>query len=408
MKFFTPKLLTTALAMAMAYNAAMADNWITQVDDEVYVSQLSIPGTHDSATGEGFQGGLGFLGKGMAQTQDLTLSEQWDCGIRAFDLRPTVKQDGDSYILQIYHGIIETKMSFDNALTLLRDKLVENPGEFAIVIMRHESDANSSIQDKWDSLMTQSLKSESLAGYLQDFKPKMTIGEMRGKILVMSRDQYAKTPIGGYIQSWSHSENFNDQRRSTFKAPNNRTEVAMIQDFYDLTGENGSERKKATVLTMLDRSMRMSSSYWSVNHTSGYTRSASSDGNRENARNTNGVVLDYLADESHSGRAGIVMMDFAGVDRSGDYDVRGLALTKAVIEQNRRYLSIGTGIGKTCMEAGKTISVNGNTVTANGEISAYAPDGRKIASGTGSLVLPANGTYIIKSEGETATVHVTR
>ena len=28
-------------------------NWITPLDDNIYVSQLSIPGTHDAATGDG-------------------------------------------------------------------------------------------------------------------------------------------------------------------------------------------------------------------------------------------------------------------------------------------------------------------------------------------------------------------
>ena len=42
----------TAMAAAMP---ASADNWITPMPDNTYVSDLSIPGTHDSATGEGFQ-----------------------------------------------------------------------------------------------------------------------------------------------------------------------------------------------------------------------------------------------------------------------------------------------------------------------------------------------------------------
>ena len=49
------------------------------LDDNIYVSQLSIPGTHDAATGDGTTFSLG-------KTQDMTLDQQFEMGIRAFDL----------------------------------------------------------------------------------------------------------------------------------------------------------------------------------------------------------------------------------------------------------------------------------------------------------------------------------
>ena len=84
--------------------------------------------------------------------------------------------------------------------------------------------------------------------------------------------------------------------------------------------------------------------YWIINHTSGYTKSASVNGNRECAASTNKAVIDYLADESHWGPTGIVMMDFAGTDRSGDYDVMGQTLVETIIDLNFRYDAKTTGI----------------------------------------------------------------
>ena len=187
----------TAMAAAMP---ASADNWITPLPDNTYVSDLSIPGTHDSATGEGFSGFVGeLLGPGTAQTQDLTISQQWDCGIRAFDLRPKVENGTEGTYLHIYHGIIKTAISFDDALLTLRDKLKENPGEFAIVIMRHESDSRTGIQTQWQALMDKSLTAEALDGYIAGFRKGLTVGDIRGKILVMSRDTYDNGPHGAYI-----------------------------------------------------------------------------------------------------------------------------------------------------------------------------------------------------------------
>ena len=38
-------------ALLISCNVAMADNWITSLPDNVYITQLSIPGTHDAGTG---------------------------------------------------------------------------------------------------------------------------------------------------------------------------------------------------------------------------------------------------------------------------------------------------------------------------------------------------------------------
>ena len=89
---------------------------------------------------------------------------------------------------------------------------------------------------------------------------------------------------------------------------------------------------------------RYLSSIWVVNHCSGYTQSASVDGNRECAATTNKAVADYLSDEAHYGPTGIVMMDFAGVDRSGSHDVMGQTLLQTIVDLNFRYQPMTTAI----------------------------------------------------------------
>lgn len=134
------------------------NNWITQLPDNAYASQLSIPGTHDAATGDGTVFSLG-------KTQSLSLQEQWDMGIRAFDLRPGYKKVRKGLFkyeneLHIYHGIVETKTSFRKAVQVLSDNLAANPGEFAIIIMRFENDSPLyNKRDVWNSLMSSFLTS---------------------------------------------------------------------------------------------------------------------------------------------------------------------------------------------------------------------------------------------------------
>lgn len=340
------RIATAAFAFMAATGTVVADNWITPMADNIYVSDMSIPGTHDSATGNGFEGQTGLLlGNTTAKTQDLTISQQWDCGIRAFDLRPTVEDGDNGTYLHIYHGKIKTAISFEDALITLRDKLKEAPGEFAIVIMRHESDINNDIQNQWQTLMDKCLTSDALAGYIADFKPELTIADLRGKILVMSRDTYDNGPHGAYINSWSHSDNYPDQTKAVISGPDGRTERASVQDFYDCTGTEGTGKKNATMLNMLKVRMAATSTRWCINHASGYTLDASSDGYRINASNTNKALIDFISStDNKPGATGIIMMDYAGTDKSGIYNVKGLELTKTIIAQNSRYAHISTDI----------------------------------------------------------------
>lgn len=113
-----------ALLLMLGFSIhAAADNWMSRLPDNLYVAQVSIPGAHDAATGNGVSLAT------FSQCQDLDVAAQWALGVRAFDLRPIVKDDH----LHINHGIAETELRFDDALYLLRDSLVKNPSEFAVV-----------------------------------------------------------------------------------------------------------------------------------------------------------------------------------------------------------------------------------------------------------------------------------
>ena len=66
---------------------ANATDWLGRISDDMPVCRLSIPGTHDAATGEGFIDADTLAGNYIARTQALTLAKQWEAGIRAFDVQ---------------------------------------------------------------------------------------------------------------------------------------------------------------------------------------------------------------------------------------------------------------------------------------------------------------------------------
>ena len=411
------KLLFALSAIAMLNNPMLADNvspdfpedesgetaetidyasWMKNLSSGAYIDQVSIPGTHDAGTGNGTSS------DNLARTQELSLEEQFRAGVRAFDLRPAAKGN----TLQIYHGAIKTNVSFEEALDTFVELLNENSSEFVVIVMRHEDDSEGDAdKENWGVLMNNMLMQEKYAEYLKMFASDLTVMDMRGKILVLSRDSYATTPVGGYISGWTHSENFDEQKRAKVQPPR-KSVLAVVQDYYEMENNEQQQIKADAIKTVLDYSTQLhtkSGHNWVINHTSGYYASSIFDKlnmqncYRKNAAVTNIEVVNYLADEDHAGPIGLVMMDFAGVDRSGSYDVNGKQLVEAIVANNFRYTMRGivTGVEEVSGEGG--IRILGNEIMADGEITVYRLDGTRVADGENNVSISVPGLYIVRS-----------
>lgn len=376
--------------------------WMERLPDGAYIDQLSIPGTHDSGTGNGTKM------DSFARTQELTLTEQFNAGIRAFDLRPSVK--GDEMI--IYHGVVETNISFPEALQELAACLEANPTEFIIIVMRHEDDHESSTEkEKWNGLMADCLAESPAAARMATFSSTLTVADMRGKILLLSRDRYATKPVGGFISNWTHSADFAEQGKASITAGRGSAKL-HVQDFYETN--NAMDTKLSAITTLLDHSTTLNTTTghnWVINHTSGYSATlfATADAYRKNAAETNRAVIDYLADENHAGPTGLIVMDFAGTDTSGSYTVNGAALTNAVIENNFRYKMNGEQSGVSEVSASPSdieVTCSNGTITAETTIEIYNIAGEKIAGGFGHVTVSTPGIYIVRAGNTTRKIIV--
>ncbi len=317
------------ISMICGTLSVSAESWMQRLSDDLPVCRLSIPGTHDSGTGDGTTFDF------FAKTQDIGIVNQFEVGIRAFDIRSAV--DSDS--LHIYHGSVATGISFDGVMKGLCQCLDDNPSEFVILIMRHESDRESDEEHlQWGPLMTAYLRSEWLSDRLVMFEPSLTVGDMRGKILVLSRDRYADTPTGGYIASWSHDADFTEQSNAVITgADSSVTSPLWVQDYYETVGEMDTKLSAMAELLRRSRAREATDSTWVINHASGYALSttATADGYRANAAVTNPAMTGWLTAENiPAGCGGLIMMDFAGVDNSDNVNVGGMSLINAIIDSN--------------------------------------------------------------------------
>ncbi|MCD8303785.1 MAG: hypothetical protein LUC86_03010 [Prevotellaceae bacterium] len=312
------KKLFSLFIMTVLCVSAKADNWMSRLPDDAPVCVLSIPGSHDTATGNGFTDALGpFFGL----TQDLSIQEQWAIGVRAFDLRPCVSKSE----LRLNHGICPTTLTLTEAFNVLRDSLAANPSEFAIIHLEHETDGDSNSSD-FESLLHSVMESSDYQGLFVDYRRDLTVGDMRGKVLVLYRDSYSTAPVGGLMTGWAYNKSdWNSQTAGKIKGAGsglNATGTLYSQDYCETAGDEALATKLSIIENMLDYSTKHYAynsrrNVWIFNLASGYTFSSmsTSAGYRANASYTNKAIVDYLS--SHSGPTGIIMADYVGRDSSG-------------------------------------------------------------------------------------------
>lgn len=328
-------ILLFVLPLSLPAQKLDRSSWMQHLDDACTIASLSIPGAHDAATGEGLH-----MVSGFGKTQELSLAALWNCGVRAFDLRPAV--NGEE--LHIYHGPIRTNVSFGEALEILCDKLTEHPTEFTIVLLREESDSeNSAERTLWPSAVGKAI--ENIGDRAAIFSPAMSVRDARGKIIFLSRNVYTSNNRGAIIKGWNHSPQGTTDAVITSLA-NGATARLQMQDYYTPTDKEKQKAKEEAVLKCLQRAASAPADVWTINFLSGYcnrwlgfTPFATTSGYKRNAERIHPIVINSLTTKPQP--TGIMMLDYAGCDKTGGgiwhwsaFETLGAELVDKIIGQN--------------------------------------------------------------------------
>ena len=318
-------------SIATAYNLPTPiTDWLSMVRDETKVCKLSIPGTHDTMTGMGFyQPLLKYVFNQTAISQVSTLEEQMTCGIRFFDIRPVVSIDtlatdpAEKQILRLTHGISELDVTFEETIDQLQRYLKQHPSEFFIAKL--QADNGWENQNNWTVLLHKVLSKQKYQGlFVDNWHPGITVGEMRGKILWLSR--YDLRPLNAAFHfpivycDWPDEDpdineqlNPEAQRSCAMYSMSDTTLKATLykQDYYKTTTEQRLKNKQQTVINMMHSAREAAATeqnIWVVNHCSAYTE-VSPRGYITNAANLHPLVIADL--QQHEGTVGIMPMDMA-------------------------------------------------------------------------------------------------
>ena len=174
------------------------EQWMKEIPDNIKISELTIPGTHDSCSYK--IAGLGKLVSFAAKTQSWNLEEQMKAGLRYFDIRLRSYNN----TLHCFHGPVDLGQNFDNILKIASSFLNKNKSEGLIMQIVSE------YEDKNCSKSLEQMYQEYIEGYrniTMEYNNTTipTMGEIRGKLF------FIKIMKG----STSHISNFHIQNSWT-------------------------------------------------------------------------------------------------------------------------------------------------------------------------------------------------
>ncbi|MHA2896314.1 phosphatidylinositol-specific phospholipase C domain-containing protein, partial [Bacillus cereus] len=211
--------------------------WMKKLDNRLYLSQISIPGTHESMSVHG--------DLDIGKCQVLVLPYQLQAGIRYLDIRCNYVTDGTdnmSEAFKIYHGPIFEENTFGNVLTDVTKFLQNNPSETILMRIQqeHSSQANPTFTRVMNAYISQ---------YKSFFWDRSTLQggntprlqDVRGKIVVLYhisdhsiglpypnaldiQDQYDLTTNWDLYSKWTAVENHLDKANQQFQTTNQKPE----------------------------------------------------------------------------------------------------------------------------------------------------------------------------------------
>ncbi|KAL1886041.1 hypothetical protein Cpir12675_006900 [Ceratocystis pirilliformis] len=170
-------------------------DWMGHLEDDVLLSQLIIPGTHNSMTDR--------IESNIFQSQNVPLAGQLLGGIRYIDISCRYID----YDIMVYHGVVNTGYSLGDVLNTMYDFLAEHPRETIILRIQEaflgDPEAFISFIDRYFVPGTES--DNRAAQYIYSRHPGditiPTLGQARGKILILQ--DFETNPPGLYGIPWN-------------------------------------------------------------------------------------------------------------------------------------------------------------------------------------------------------------
>ncbi len=201
---------------------ATVANWMSLLPDNRYLNEISIPGSHDTMTGnKAVPSPLG-----VEWTQKLKLEQQLNAGIRALDIRlqhignELIARHGDGSHDTIYHesmlGVTFEKTMFDCV-----NFLDANPTETIVMrVKANEADPEGNSENFVTTMVNRYIKPGPQSHAFKDFRPYIylptslidvpKLGDLRGKIYLLANNwghRLWDDPKDNTYENWDWDDN---------------------------------------------------------------------------------------------------------------------------------------------------------------------------------------------------------
>lgn len=199
-----PHKKTRVIFNAPELSGSDPNTWITTLDDNILISQLSIPGTANS-----YSYNYSDSHPEMYKTQTENIDRQWNAGIRCFELKCPNSSENTLENVQLQCNGQNLGITFGDAVDYLWGK-VNGTGEFAMIIPFFESQLGrgSNVRDFAEDL-NQFFEDHTEYKYTT-YGNQVTVGEAQGSLMFVARitseeDENITLPIpvqGVFVHHW--------------------------------------------------------------------------------------------------------------------------------------------------------------------------------------------------------------
>jgi 1-phosphatidylinositol phosphodiesterase len=267
------------------------NSWMSGLQDNISISKISIPGTHDSGARVDAP-----VVSGTAKTQDLSIAEQLNAGVRFLDIR--CRHIDNSFA--IHHGAIYQNLNFDDVLNACYVFLNSHPSETIIMSVKEEYDASNttrSFEQTFDSYVQKNSSKWDLGANIP------TLGDVRGKIKLLRRFSSGSTK-GINAAPWADN--------TTFDINNSGVQL-KVQDYYKVTN---NDDKWNGISNLLNEAKNDTNGKLFVNFTSGYKPGIFGIPSIPTVSNNINPKLKTFFQTNTQGSFGIMPIDFVNAELS--------------------------------------------------------------------------------------------
>lgn len=214
-----------------------ANNWMNLIDKDVYfASQLSLPGSKHSYTYNTFasEANIDRETTYMQSFQSLTIEEQFNRGVRAFD----VKVNANRSQAYIYAGGSNLSVTLGDMLTTLKN-LVNGSTECVVVSINYVNGLSSTV-GTWALSVTSAISAwhATNPNILRTVTSETTMGDMRGKIAILLNcpedvqgEMPANLPVGAII---GYSSSVRNTTLNELKIAADNSSNVWVQNLYQV------------------------------------------------------------------------------------------------------------------------------------------------------------------------------